>query len=414
MVDFGGNPSQEQVRVEANPMVFREVIAESLNGATKAGLLLSAGYDSRAILATLRGLGAEVRTVTCGLPSSVDVRIARQLTEAVGGRHAVWPSFPEDAEDLSETAKELTRVAEGGVGVHYVGRYWVVKQQRGKVPVVFSGQGEMVRRTPPDSEYLSQAAFNGLRELHGGGPRAKGQAQRGEGQASGPSALCPLPSAEPFHFFDLAAIAALDGGEGKEETEETLRSYRGSTLGETVTAFLLEEGHRKVFANLGAAESTQVPVAMPFLDDRVMALVLNRPFSVTQLVDWQPSLRATMAGRRLYHRIIAENDPRLLQVPLDRGYPPAWDVGWRGWLMTGWWQVRSRTRRRMPPSSDDRLPFKTFLKNLLSEQRTRNRPFYNHGKLQQALQQFPHWPSRVEFELSKVATVELWLREFME
>ena len=169
-----------------------------------------------------------------------------------------------------------------------------------------------------------------------------------------------------------------------------------------------------MFDNLAAAASTQVPGAMPFLDDRVLAGVLHRPFSVTQLADWQPSLRATMAGRQLYYQIIAENDPRLLQIPLDRGYPPAWDRGWRGGLMTGWWALRSRLRPAPLPPGDDRGPFKTFLQSLLAEPRTRSRPFYNQAKLQETLPQSPHWPASVEFELAKVATLELWLREFMD
>ena len=86
-----GNATSERELLEQARASWRAAIAKRLDGAQQPGLTLSGGLDSRAILAEASRQRTRVRSITYGVPSSDDVKIARRASRVAG---ADWELFP--------------------------------------------------------------------------------------------------------------------------------------------------------------------------------------------------------------------------------------------------------------------------------------------------------------------------------
>jgi asparagine synthase (glutamine-hydrolysing) len=86
-----GDATDEQEFLEEARASWRAAIARRLDGASRPGLTLSGGLDSRAILAEASRQRPRVRTLTYGVPQSDDVKIAKRAARAA---NADWELFP--------------------------------------------------------------------------------------------------------------------------------------------------------------------------------------------------------------------------------------------------------------------------------------------------------------------------------
>src|SRR6266700_2686635 len=144
--------------VETLRDVFREMA-----GPERAVLSLSAGYDSRLLLALLLNVGARPLAVTAGFADSTDVVVASMITRAVGLEHRVIELRPDD---YLTHARDIVRATSGTkTAAHWHTDLYVRAAAVSRHDVHYVGSnGEFAR-----SYYFDRGS---LAQVLGAGPRA--------------------------------------------------------------------------------------------------------------------------------------------------------------------------------------------------------------------------------------------------
>ena len=373
-------PNEHEIE-ECLPSEFRRAVHDAIADREPIGLLLSAGYDSRAILAALSNLGHRPVTLTWSVDNSTDEsEVARRLSQVCGGQHFGVSAWGAGEKELPALAEEFVVNSAGLANLVRLRAYTVIRAHHEYMNVLLWGEGELIRPVSLPSEYISPAACH---LLH-------------------PEAF-PRP-ATPAHFFS----PDLPWAEAWQEALDLTAPYRAYPPSKRWTLWLLREGYQKVYGALRQAVSRMVPVEMPFLDKRVIEVLLRSPYSIARLPSWQPSLRTTARSRKIYYYLIKANEPGLLHYPVDRGYPPSWDRDWRGVVMTGFWGLRTKLIRRKRNSAD--YPLQLFLKELLYDPSTLSQDFLDAPAMKKILDHGPPWPPHTVYALAKIATLSLFTR----
>jgi len=86
-----GDATDERTLMEETRASWSDAVKRRLDGASRPGLTLSGGLDSRAILAEVSRRGVAAHALTYGVPQADDVRFARRAAAAAGAR---WELFP--------------------------------------------------------------------------------------------------------------------------------------------------------------------------------------------------------------------------------------------------------------------------------------------------------------------------------
>ncbi|MFI8725101.1 hypothetical protein [Micrococcus luteus] len=130
-------------------------VAEQVGG-RPLQLRMSGGRDSRVLLALLRGPDLDVRAVTFGNDSDVDVRLARCMTADAGVRHIVTQPTPQDGADETDRIRR-TILESGGTPLSesHTLRYRGANAGRpgeavmlGQWPLMRGGMARTMRNTP--------------------------------------------------------------------------------------------------------------------------------------------------------------------------------------------------------------------------------------------------------------------------
>jgi asparagine synthetase B (glutamine-hydrolysing) len=363
------------------PDRFLTVLSEWTRGHKEVGILLSGGYDSRMVLAGLVELGIKGKAFTWNNPAVKETGIAKKLAESAGFRHSYLPYDPpeEITEQLIHEAQETTGYI---FPLFHVGRYHAVRLIGRETDIVFSGQGELIRVTAVPNDYLNRAALNLMVDQ---------DPLIAAGDSYIETGLCPRPDYhnEEFLFPDCTRI-------------------------ERMCLYLLSIAYRHDYGILRYGESRNVPVAMPMLDPRIIELLLTSPLSIARRKTWKKNLKKSVETRRIYLSVIKKFAPDLMNIPWDRGYPPAWDLGYRGYFMTALWGVKTMLNLKYYRTQHRPTPWRRYVQGILSEDRTLARPFFKRDKIVQSLKKSMRWDPVESYELEKAARLELWLRNHIE
>lgn len=361
------------------PNEFRRAVHDAIAGREPVGLLLSAGYDSRAILAALLKLGHQPCTITWNVPNPTpEFKIARRLAWFSQGKH--FEAIPWGEGDLPSLAEEFAKNSNGLANLVRLRSYSVIRGHHEYMKVLLWGEGELIRPPSFPSEYISPAACHLLNPETYSKPTI------------------------PHGFFS----PDLPWQEAWQEALDLTARYRTRPLSERLTLWLVDEGYKKVYSALQRAVSSIVPVEMPFMDKNVTELLLRSSYSIARLPSWKPRLVTSARSRRIYYYIIKANAPSLLHVPVDRGYPPLWDGDWRGMVMTGLWGLRQKFSRSKGNSADQ--PLQRLLKEVLHDPSTLSQDFLNAPAVRKTLEQGTPWPPNTIYELAKIATIVLFIQ----
>jgi len=361
---------------------FCDVISEQTEDKNKVGILLSGGYDSRVILSCLSKLNINGYAFTWKNPDIEETKIAYKLAKLAGFHHKYIPYYPNESK-LNEIIYEMEDITEFALPIFEVGRYNVTREISDEVDILFSGTGEIIRPVQVPGDYISLSAMFFI--------NADNMNNKSTRNFFNTYPFRYLNSTINFHYEDF---------------------FLSKT--EKLTIYLINVAYRKLYSSLILGESFNVPISMPFLDSRLIELFLKCPFSIARLKSWKKNIFTTLRGREIYYHIIKNTCPKLLEIPLDRGYPPTWDIGLKGFIMNSTLGIHnfliSRKRRNEPNIT----PWKKFVYEILSETKTLQRSFYNKQKIITALKNGPKWTPQTGYELEKVARFELWYRHFFE
>lgn len=377
---FNEQPVTEEELLTAFPTILLQIIREWVNDRKKVGILLSGGYDSRILLACFMKLGITGNAYTWPNPQVKETGIAKDIARIAGFRHHYLPYYPEE-KVAEENILEAGRITEFAFPFFHVGRYNAVKEISSEVDIIFSGQGEIIRRIPIPNDYINATLTDYLRNGI-------------------------LSDHNVEHFFSI----------NKDGLDLLANIFHDMNykLTQKLTLFLLEHAYRSDYNILRYGESHHRLVAMPFLDSRIIAILLRSPFSIARLKAWNKSIGATFFTRKLYFKLLKEYAPELLDIPVDRGYAPRYDACSIGLLMTVLWGLKNLINSRRIAHTETSAPWRIFIKKIVGEPRTLKREFYDNRRLCDKIENERTWTPVESYELEKVARFELWYRYLIE
>jgi asparagine synthase (glutamine-hydrolysing) len=251
----------------------------AFRGPERAGLPLSAGLDSRAILASVGGdLPAGTPCFTYGARGSFDYVLGARLAAVVGAPHHAFELAPGYIAARFEEMIGLTDGMQLGLNAHAV-----VLQECARVCdlIVLGNGGDCAldrlwwwNDADPDREGFQRRMFERLN-------------------------LGLAPGLVPVVLRGEALSELLDGTRAR--LAERLARYGGDTAADVADAFNVGERHWRWVLQGVPAQSTHVEFRQPFYDYRVVDLALEVPL-------------AMRSGRRLHIELISRT-PRLAAVP---------------------------------------------------------------------------------------------------
>lgn len=376
---FNEEPISEEELMNEFPEVMLKSICDWAADKKRIGILLSGGYDSRVLLACLMKIGIKGYAYTWHNPKVKEGFIAQRLALSAGFVHKFLPYYPEDNK-APENIYEVGAATEFTFPLFHIGRYYAVKKIAPEVDILFSGQGEIIRSIAIPNDYINSALTSYfISEM--------------------------IPPSKEAHFFYLSDY----------EPDLLLNAqYRTLSFTQKLTHFLINYAYRFDYGVLRYGESHQGLVAMPFLDSRVIEILLRSPLSIARLKTWGKNIYATFATRKIYFNVIKRYAPALLELPVDRGYPQKYDCGLIGLFMTGLWGMRNLLNATRIAKTEISTPWRVFINKILSEAKTLKREFYNREKITRKLGDEKKWDPRESYELEKIARFELWFRYFIE
>ena len=248
-------------------------------GPGRAGLPLSAGLDSRAILAALgRDLPAGTPCFTYGVRGSVDFALGARLAAVVGAPHHAFELAPGYIAARFDEMVALTDGMQLGLNVHAT-----VLQDCARACdlIVLGNGGDCVldrlwwwNDADPDRDGFQRRMFERL-------------------------SLGLQPDLVPVVLRGELLRELLDGTRAR--LAERLSLYGGDTAADVADAFNVGERHWRWVLQGVPAQSNHVEFRQPFYDYRVVDLALEVPL-------------AMRSGRRLHVELINRNPP-LAAVP---------------------------------------------------------------------------------------------------
>jgi len=270
---------------------YTDELARRLGGAARrafagpgrVGLPLSAGLDSRAILAAVAdALPAETPSFTYGIPGSADFVLGARLGALVGARHHALPLRP------GYIAERFAEMVERTDGMHLAlnAHAAVLRDCAHDCDLIVLGNGGdcVLDRlwwwndADPDRRGIERRMFERLN--HGLAPARAASVLQGE------------------------LLPELREGAGARLAER-LALYDGDTAADLADAFNAGERHWRWVLQGVPAQSTHVEFRQPFYDYGVVDLALEVPTAMRN-------------GRRLHVELIGRR-PALAGVPMKGG-----------------------------------------------------------------------------------------------
>lgn len=236
---------------------FRRVLPRYLESDSKIGISLTAGLDSRMIMACLPPSEVESICYTfSGERDTLDVRLAARVAHACGLKHQVFRLGPDFFSDFASHVDRTVYATDGYLGSLGAHEIYFNSRARALSPVRLTGVfgGEILR---------------------------------------GVSMFKPIPVTERLLNAELAKAVTACGSHWSHDGEHPI----------TFAAF--REIPQKRFATPAASRS-QTSFRTPYLDNQLVALAYQAPEVVPTSADFTLSL-------------ISANNPSLSKIPTDMG-----------------------------------------------------------------------------------------------
>ncbi len=262
--------------------IFDTVLDEQL--AHRPLISLTAGFDSRALLARALAVGLTPDALTMGHGRSTDVVIATRIAEATGLKHSVVQL---EAEDYFRHAALITRLTGGTKTIGNWHAFFYCQDRPPNEPHLVGSNGEFARTFFWDKGVLARGVGLGGRLA----ARAYWAARIG-GRARRMAAF--LPFLTPNGRTDAIAFS--------ERSLRLVTTTRADGL-DVLDRFYATERVRHFIGNgLNLCGYFTAPMS-PFLDARVIRAVAALP-------------RTEKLGSNFHRRVIARNAPQLMAFPV--------------------------------------------------------------------------------------------------
>jgi len=111
-------PGEKLAVLDLADECFSEALGRACS-APRTAIALTGGIDTRAMLAAVMKRGLKVDTFTTGVANAADMSLATQLSSCAGGTHHRLVVGQWLLDDFERHAREIVRLAEGGITLHH-------------------------------------------------------------------------------------------------------------------------------------------------------------------------------------------------------------------------------------------------------------------------------------------------------
>jgi len=268
-------------------------ISNQLSTLHEPGIFMSAGYDSRLILAGILSSGYKPKLLTYFNRSTTsELEVVRKIAKSFDLPFVPCKDRSIESNEFEECLSSyLTNscYVSNPVRLMY---YSQIKQTNIHVDALFSGEGETFRLPGFPSEYLTQSAFLAIqkKEIH-------------------------IPS--NCFFTDLPWMEAI------REVENYVDSLSCKyNQMEKIHSWLIDQAYPKIYGSMAMAFSSIAPVFLPLLVPDFIEKVRNSKYGISKQHKIAPNFLELWRSKEVYNKILRDICPSLLNIPTDRGYKP--------------------------------------------------------------------------------------------
>lgn len=388
--------------IEEGHSRFMQSMERRVAGKQNLIIPLSGGLDSRLITATAVELGCQVTTATFGFRKSTDVRIARQVTKALG--------LPDPV--LVEVRPE------------FISRYALRVGELGECSYASLGMSTIhafADLLGPEYDGLLNGIFGG--HISFGSPYFKSQTVMGDMTLD--QFLDRLSRGLEGQRFNLFL-----GESAMPKLKELTNAYVRKSVA-------IEWERTQSASNADAFRLDQLFVynrirrCMNAIDHNRFFYVDELPFASYELFDFYHRLDPDLLlDHYLYKEIYKKKFPRLAAIPWQStgvnlySKPSSWSKKIKSWEAKLHWYVRRISKGRLNPASKDKYedqdaayrkhrPLKQWINEIVLSERHLARGYFTRQGLLKLIQREESGGSAF-FELSKIAMFEMWARKFLD
>jgi asparagine synthetase B (glutamine-hydrolysing) len=358
-------------------------------------MLLSGGIDSRLLLGMLREAGADVQSLTFGIPGCEDARVSAEVAKELGTRHRFFELKPDWLAGLAEEAVSRTDGLGNIVNLHVMA---IGEQQREHADIVYKGflgdalLGFALKREMW-ADYPESTRYSVHRNIH----RQQG--------------VFNYERSEQDRLFTDGFLAQIGDGVDQEYFEGMNRSGSSQLANQRLYFDLTQRVPRMTLNGVEVARRWTV-VRLPFADNDLVEFVLGIP----------PGF---LFERLLQKAVLVRYYPRLAQIPIaGTGRPlsacardlmiqarnlASWHLRSRG---LGWLSARERV-----PYKDYKGWFRTILRpwleDILLASRTLDRGYFRPDYVRELVAAHMSGANH-SVRLGALLTIELWHRQHVD
>jgi asparagine synthase (glutamine-hydrolysing) len=358
---------------EALPQAVRRRLEQSL----PVGISLTGGYDTRLIMSCLKPMRTALPCYTFGgmYRDCFDVKIARKVAQICDCDHQVLELGEDFLAQYPKLADKTVRLSDGCLGATNAYELYLNQRVRQIAPVRLTGSyGSEVMR----------------------GARAF-------------KAVSPTPGLIHLDFQPQIDLAA--------------RTFEGASGGHPVSFSVFKQAPWYYYNRL-AVEQSQVIVRTPFMDNDFVGLFYRRPENLSD-------------SRALARHTIEHGSRTLAELPTDTGNCSYLRHQWSQFLfkadycyksgMPQWLECVHHLLGPLQPEkfligrhrfAHFRVWFRNqlagYVREILLDRRTAERPFFNHSVVQQMVRQHIEGGRNYTDDIERVLTVELTCRQFLD
>ncbi len=368
---------------------LHEAVDTAWSGAKHPALCLSAGLDSRTLLAVAHRRGIPLVCVTNGIEGSVELRLARRMCEKLGAEHLSGLLEEHVVDHLLSSAQDVIAYTDGESTIQSANMLYVTRKYRSELGldrVIRGIGGELLKLSlaygyslPPElaaSEDESAVQEQLLGQL------LRNPSQAEEGALSG----------------ELREILVGDPLLGFKAAWNALESIQADAV-DKVSLFFLRTYLARATVDSMRVLRQSVDLTQPFLDERFIRTLFSLPSELR-------------LDRSLQIELIRRNSPELLQIPDSNLRAPLEAGRLHHWVA----QSIQRVGRRLGFFQID-VPEKwlvarldDFFRSMLLEDRSLGRPHIDPDGMRRLLARNEAERAQARLFLARLATLELHFR----
>ena len=279
--------------VEALDEVLGHAMRRTLSNPTPQALCLSAGLDSRTLLAIAARHEMEMDCVTSGVEGSTELRLTERMCDVLDAQHMKCFFGSEFASDLERYASEIARVTQGEadfMNMMMLFQGIEFRAQFGLRSVIRGHGGELMK--------LNDAyGFSVPPEIVGSQDHANAKTMI-LSQLRGSAAL-----EESHAVLKGECLEALKSeNKASFETAYDRLAHHSDHVGQAVSLLFLTQYNGRHTVNAVRCMMQQIDVSQPMLDEDVVSVLLKMPI-------------ALRSETHLQRKLLRRNQPALLKVP---------------------------------------------------------------------------------------------------